>query len=297
MPVETPPVLPTIREALQWAAAQLTQDVDHPHAEAERLLASCLLVDRTVILAHPEWPLTMAQVDWFADAVQRRASGTPLPYLLGHVEFYGLEFAVTPAVLIPRPETELLVSLALARLGSRRCGLVVDVGTGSGCIAVALAICGASTRILATDMSAAALAIAHDNAQRHGVQERIGWVQADLLAPFATHFDLIISNPPYVTEAEWHDLPRSVRQEPRVALISGPEGLDAIGRLLQQAATRLESGGSLLMEIGEHQAGAAMALARSTFTLIGHQGTHYRIHQDLAGKDRVLEVTLAGPAD
>lgn len=292
-----PTDLPTIREALQWAVAQLAQVADRPHAEGERLLASSLQIERTAVLAHPEWVLTSAQVDWFVEAVRRRSSGTPLPYLLGYVEFCGLVFSVTPAVLIPRPETELLVELARARRDALRHNLVVDVGTGSGCIAVTLAIGEPRARIWATDISTAALAVARQNARRHSVEERVRWVQTDLLAPFAAPIDLIVSNPPYVAQAEWRDLPPSVQHEPRSALISGPEGLDAIRRLLQQAATRLAPGGSLLMEIGERQASAVTALAQAAFNRCGRWNPRLQIHQDLAGKDRVLEVTLTRPAN
>ncbi|MCU0519674.1 MAG: peptide chain release factor N(5)-glutamine methyltransferase [Anaerolineae bacterium] len=297
----TSPSLLAIREALQWAVVQLQRTTDRPHNEAERLLAWILHLERTAVLAHPEWPLAPAQVDRFTDAVQRRATGVPLPYILGFVEFFGLEFGVTPAVLIPRPETELLVELALPRLsawhhsGVQRAQRVVDVGTGSGCIAVALAAAVPSSRIWAADISAAALAVARANAQRNSVAERLAWVQTDLLTPFAAPVDLIVSNPPYIAEAEWQDLPCSVRHEPRAALISGPEGLDAIERLLRQAATRLAPGGCLLTEIGEQQASAVMELAQRIFTRRGHQATHLQIHQDLEGRDRVLEVSLAGP--
>ncbi|MBN1247294.1 MAG: peptide chain release factor N(5)-glutamine methyltransferase [Anaerolineae bacterium] len=297
MSVVIPPGPSTIRELIQRAVAQLGQVTDRPHAEAERLIASALQVERTAVLAHPEWLLTSAQVDEFVDAVRRRASGTPLPYLLGYIEFCGLTFRVTPAVLIPRPETELLVELAQARLGALRQGIVVDVGTGSGCIAVTLAIAEPRARIWATDISAPALAVARQNARDHGVGERVRWLQADLLAPFAGPIGLIVSNPPYVAEAEWWDLPPSVKQEPRTALISGPEGLNAIRPLLQQAATRLAPGGSLLMEIGEQQASAVTALAQSAFDHSGRRVMRLQVYQDLAGKDRVLEVALTRPAN
>ncbi len=136
----TSSALSAAREALQWAFAQLAQVTDRPHTEAERLLAWVLHVDRTTVLAHPEWLLTPEQGEQFRGAIERRAANVPLPYILGHMEFFGSEFCVTPAVLIPRPETELLVELALHRIQHQPRSRVVDVGTGSGCIAVTLAI-------------------------------------------------------------------------------------------------------------------------------------------------------------
>ncbi len=289
----TSSALSAAREALQWAFAQLAQVTDSPHTEAERLLAWVLHVDRTTVLAHPEWLLTPEQGEQFRGAIERRAANVPLPYILGHMEFFGSEFCVTPAVLIPRPETELLVELALHRIQHQPRSRVVDVGTGSGCIAVTLAMKASGARIWATDLSAPALDVARDNAERHNVAKRIAWIQADLLTPLVNHFDLIISNPPYVTESEWHVLPRSVQQEPRHALVSGPHGLDAILRLLDQAATRLASGGMLLIEIGANQGDAVITMATTAFERYARRGTHSRIHRDLAGKDRILEVSLA----
>jgi release factor glutamine methyltransferase len=285
-----PAALSVVGKALRWAAAQLAGATDRPHTEAERLLASVLLVDRPAILAHPEWLLTPTQADKFVDAIQRRASGSPLPYIIGHVAFYGAEFSVTPAVLIPRPETELLVELALARIQARGPIHVIDIGTGSGCIAVTLAREAPRSHVWATDVSTAALRIARENAARHGVAKRLTWVQADLLAPFTGPLDLIVSNPPYIGDAEWPDLPRSVQMEPQIALTSGPDGLDTIGRLLLQASTRLAPDGCLLMEIGERQASTVTALAQSALEQCGRQAS-LRMHQDLAGKDRVFQLT------
>lgn len=280
-------------KALQWAFAQLAQVTDRPHTEAERLLAWVLHVDRTAILAHPDWVLTPEQGEQFRDAIERRASHAPLPYILGKIEFFGCEFRVTPAVLIPRPETELLVELALERIERQPRSRVVDVGTGSGCIAVTLAMKAPGSRIWATDISAPALDVARDNAERHNVAERITLIQADLLTPLAGRFDLIVSNPPYVSESEWPALPRSVQKEPRVALVSGPHGLDAVSMLLDQAAIRLASSGVLLMEIGENQGDAVITLATTTFERHARRGMRFRIHRDLASKDRILEVSLA----
>ncbi len=252
------------------------------------LLAHILHTSRTWLLAHPEHPLDPNQLTDYQTAIALRASGYPLPYLTGHVEFYGLDFEVTPDVLIPRPETETLVELALAR----RPATVIDVGTGSGCIAIALAVHLPQAIVYATDISRAALAVARRNAARHRVADRVHLLAGDLLAPCAGPVDLVVSNPPYVAEGEFAALPHSVREhEPRLALDGGPDGLAVIRRLLAQAPAVLRPGGTLLIEIGANQGAAVAQLARRHFESV-------RIHPDLAGHDRVLEVAQAfQPAD
>ena len=291
------PDLSTLGQARLWAARRLASVADRPFAEAERLLAHVLQVARTTLPAHPERELGDRQARRYADLVQARASGVPLPYLLGEIEFFGLAVTVTPDVLIPRPETELLVTLALDRLSTMTAPRVVEIGTGSGCIAVALATASPGHHLYATDLSGAALSVARQNARRHGVTNRITLVQADLLTALGAPIDLIISNPPYVAEREWQDLPVSVRHEPRTALLAGPQGMDVILRLLLQARRRLSTRGCLLMEIGETQGETALAEARAAFEGRLQRRSTLRIHRDLAGKDRVLEVDLAGPAD
>jgi len=258
--------------------------------EAEVLLAYVLGTSRAVLIAHPERPLTPAQLDRYQALVRRRAVDYPLPYLTGRLEFYGLEFEVTPEVLIPRPETETLVELALAR----RPRSAVDVGTGSGCIAVSLAVHLPEATIYATEISPAALAVARRNAERHGVAERVRLLAGDLLSPCPGPVDLIVSNPPYVSTGEWASLPASVRDyEPSLALDGGPDGLDVVRRLLAQAPAVLAGplpaegrpGGALLIEIGAGQGEAAANLARTFFP----QAT-LRVLPDLAGRDRVLEI-------
>lgn len=274
-----------VGSALDEGAVQVRAVTDSPRLEAEVLLAHILNRPRTFLLAHPEAALTPEQAAQFADGVARRAAGTPLPYLTGHIEFYGLDFAVTPAVLIPRPETELLVEESLAWLKSHPAATGVDVGTGSGCIAVALAVHAPDARLVATDISAAALGVARANAERHGVAARLTFLAGDLLSPLRGPVDLLVSNPPYVTEAEWDALPPSVRQEPRLALTSGAEGLDALRRLLAQAAQRVRPGGLALIEIGERQGAAVQALAQAVFPQ-----ARVQILPDLAGKARVLKI-------
>jgi release factor glutamine methyltransferase len=260
--------------------------------EAEVLLAYILGTSRAVLIAHPERPLTPAQLDRYQALVRRRAADYPLPYLIGRLEFYGLEFEVTPEVLIPRPETETLVELALAR----RPRSAVDVGTGSGCIAVSLAVHLPEATIYATEISPAALAVARRNAERHGVAERVRLLAGDLLSPCPGPVDLIVSNPPYVATGEWASLPASVRDyEPSLALDGGPDGLDVVRRLLAQAPAVLAGplsaegrpGGALLIEIGAGQGEAAANLARTFFP----QAT-LRVLPDLAGRDRVIEIQI-----
>jgi len=187
--------------------------------------------------------------------------------------------------LIPRPETELLVERAMDWLRSHPSRRIVDIGTGSGCIAVTLAVMRRELHIAAGDVSAAALAVAQTNAQHHGVASRVACIQAALLTPFAGPLDLILSNPPYVADQEWELLPDSVRQEPRSALLAGPQGLDLVRRLLSQARYRLAPGGCMLVEIGKEQADAVQALAQTAFPK-----ACVNVLPDLAGKPRLLEV-------
>ncbi len=260
---------------------------DSPRLEAEILLVHILECSRVFLLAHPETPMTSVQCGHYAEVLARRSRGEPLPYITGHMEFYGLDFAVTPDVLIPRPETEGLVEGTLAWLRSHENGVVVDVGTGSGCIVVTLAAKMPTARYIATDISASALEVARANAHQHQVTESIAFLQADLLSPLlgAAGIDVIVSNPPYIAEREWDELSISVRREPRVALTAGLDGLDAIRALLRQAHQALRPGGLLLVEIGEKQGNAVQALARAAFP-----EARVEVLQDLAGKDRVLKI-------
>lgn len=269
---------------MREAASFLAPVTDTPRLEAESLLAFVTASSRTALLAHPERLLTADEQALYEQLVAQRAGGIPLPYLTRRVEFYGLEFTVTPDVLIPRPETEILVERAL----EREPRTVIDVGTGSGCVAVTLAVHLPHARVWATDLSGAALRVAAANACRHGVADRVAFIQADLLSPLRGPVDLVISNPPYVAEEEWSSLPASVREyEPRLALYGGRGGLEVIRRLLRDAPRLLQRGGTLLVEIGASQGSQAAALARACVPQ-----ACVRIHPDLAGRDRVLEVSL-----
>ena len=271
-------------QVLQRATASLRGVSDSPRIESEILLMHVLGTSRARLLAHPERTLTSAQVTRYGKLVDDRTSGYPLPYLTGKMEFYGLDIEVTPEVLIPRPETEALVDLAL----DRRPKTVVDVGTGSGCIAVALAAHLPETVVYGIDISPAALAVARRNAERHGVGGRVRLIAGDLLDRRPGPVDLIVSNPPYVSADEWASLPPSVRDhEPRLALDGGPDGLEVVRRLLSQTQGLLKPGGALLIEIGAAQGDAARKAAETVFP---ENGTSIRIHPDLAGRDRILEI-------
>lgn len=272
----------SIGEALVEGTDRLRSIADSARLEAECLLSHVTGLSREALLAHPERLLAPQEMARYRHLLRRRATGYPLPYLTGHIEFYGLDFVVTPDVLIPRPETETLVDLALAC----RPRTVVDVGTGSGCIAVALAIHLPETQVYATDISMSALRVAVLNARRHGVAHQIRFLQCDLATPLLGPVDLLVSNPPYVATEEWSDLPRSIREhEPRLALDGGRNGLEVIRRLLEEAPRLLRPGGTLLIEIGAGQGRAALNLARALLPT-----ARPTLHPDLAGRDRVLEV-------
>lgn len=279
----------TVGAVLAQAVARLRAQVERPQMEAERLLAFVLRRERPWVMAHPEARLTPQAVADFLALVERRAAHEPLPYLLGEVEFYGLPFTVTPAVLIPRPETEALVELALAWLRTHPWAhRVADVGTGSGCIAVSLAHAAPHVEVYALDISAAALAIARENARRHGVAERITLLQGHLLEPLPAPVDVVLSNPPYVAADEWEALPPSVQREPRLALVGGADGLELIAELLRMAPRHLRAGGLLALEMGETQGAAVLSLARETFPQAQSE-----VRRDAFGRERFLVVELA----
>lgn len=231
------------------------------------------------------------EVDAMRRLVARRVSREPLQYLLGTQEFCGRDFAVTPAVLIPRPETELLVEQVLCQVAVNQQATVVDVCTGSGCIAVSIARQRPRIRMVATDISNDALVLAQENAFRQAVADRIEWLQGDLLEPVAGksmegRIDVIVSNPPYIAERDWAGLQPEVRQfEPRHALVAGPNGTEFHERLLRGAARYLVPGGVLLMEIG---AGQAPAVRELIDRVGGYESV--RVLPDAAGIERVVIV-------
>ena len=255
-----------VQQALIRAAGQLAAHPDLRSTavpDATLLLMHSLGIDRATLIAHPERPLTRDQLVDIQRLVERRLRFEPIQYILGTQEFYGLEFKVTPAVLIPRPETETLVEAVLARLPQNQPLRIADIGTGSGAIAVALAHSLPKSQITALDLSPHALEIAQQNAATNGVAGRIRFIESDLLAAVAGEptFDAIVSNPPYIPSTDAPTLHPQVREfEPAQALFAGPEGLDIYARLIPQAFALLKPNGLLAMEIGHGQRDAIAAL-------------------------------------
>jgi release factor glutamine methyltransferase len=248
----------TLRDALAAAISRLTAaNVPSPRLNAELLLVFTLECDRAYLYAHPERQLSANDQSRYDQALTERERGVPAQYITGHQEFWGMDFIVTPAVLIPRPETEHVIETVLERLGVGRALLpadslrIVDVGTGSGCIALALAKELPSAEIHATENSPEALEIARANAARHQLEARIQFHQTDLLRGFERgRCDFVVSNPPYVGESEEDQVQLEVRKyEPRQAVFAGPTGLEVISRLIPQARESLNPGGWLVMEI------------------------------------------------
>lgn len=256
-----------LKQALNAAIARLTEDhVPSPRLNAELLLMFTLNADRAYLYAHPERELTTDETTRYEVALAERARGVPAQYITGHQEFWGMDLIVSPAVLIPRPETEHVIETVIELLASasgvRRPAFesrklkagtrILDVGTGSGCIALALAKELPQAEIHATDISAVALDVARTNAARHQLESRIQFREADLLAGVENEsFDFIVSNPPYVGESEEDQVQLEVRKfEPRNAVFAGPTGLEVITRLIPQAHAALTPRGWLVMEIG-----------------------------------------------
>lgn len=257
--------------------------------DAQVLLAHVVGQPRAWVLAHPENRLTPLQEKTLQSYLDRLEKGEPLPYVLGVWEFYGMQFFVTPAVLIPRPETELLVEQGLNWLRShpgRR--LAADVGTGSGCIAAVLAAQIPDLAVVASDLSFAALAVAARNIRRHGLQEQILLVQADLHVRICRPYDLICANLPYIPSSKLAGLQVS-RWEPVLALDGGVDGLAQIRSLLMQVSEALAPGGLALLEIEAEQGGAVQVLAEACFP-----DARIDLLQDLAGRDRLLRVQKQG---
>ncbi len=252
-----------------------------PRLDAELLLAEALGVQRMDLYLQFDRPLTAPEVDRFRALCRRRAGGEPIAYIRGRREFMSVELVVSPAVLVPRPETEILVEEALRLMspGSR----VLDVGTGAGAIAVALAVHQPGCRVLATDVSPEALLVAARNIERLELQDRVELRQADMTVGVEGPFDVVAANLPYI-DPDWPDAvtAEAGAREPHLALFGGRDGLELVARLLDDLPRLLAPGGSALLEVDPRNAGAALRLA-------GSQGTT-RLLKDLAGHDRVLVV-------
>jgi release factor glutamine methyltransferase len=258
----------TLADWLTYGEAQLKLG---PHPEKARLDAESLLLGRIAqnkawMLAHPDAHLSTYEADAYMGTLEERVRGEPIQYIQEYTEFYGLPIRVTPAVLIPRPETELLVERAILWMRTADRPHILDIGTGSGCIAVALARHLTDARITASDISAAALEVAEFNAVQNAVADRIRFLHGDLLAPVAGEtFDIIVSNPPYVPTADRPSLSVEVRDhEPALALFAGGDGLDLYRRIAPAAHAALVPGGYLLLEIGFGQQVAVTALLEAS---------------------------------
>ncbi len=275
-----------ISEARDYGRSQLHSSPT-PQLDARLLLEYVLNVSHSYLVAHGDEMLTAVQATQYRRLIERAARREPIPYLIGRAPFFDLDFIVNTAVLIPRPETEQLVQLALDWAKTRPETRIVDVGTGSGCIPVILARRLPQAAVAATDISAAALAVARQNAQKH-TPGRIHFHQGHLLDPISLPIDLITANLPYVTDGEWTMLDDGVKlYEPAAALKGGADGLDLIRQLLQQAATKLTSDGAIFLEIGWQQGTAVQNLAQAAFP-----ATQVTIHPDFAGHDRIAAIEL-----
>ena len=277
-----------LRELLVRATNELSgRRIDNPNLEAEVLLRHVLDLRRETFFASLDEDLTADRETLVLELVTQRASGTPLAYLTGRREFFGLDFVVNPSVLIPRQETELLVEkvLELAEHHTGEVLTVVDVGTGAGAIAVAIAYNSPDAAVVATDVDPEALKVAAENCRRHGVAGRVRLEQGDLLKPIVSPVDIVVSNPPYLTSKDMAFAPLEVKREPAVALYAGDDGLDVIRRLFRQLPSKLKAGGSAFIEIDPLQLEAVVILATEAFPNAG-----VSFERDLLGLARVVVI-------
>lgn len=290
-------ISPTQKNALREAAMTLSASgIEQPRLEAELLLAHVLDASKQDLILHPDRELTDTQEKQFEQLIQRRCRKEPVAYILGHREFWSLEFVVNPHVLIPRPETEGIIEQLLKRAGaaSRERELrLLDIGTGSGNLAVVVAVEFPKARITAMDRSAETLSVAQKNAGNHQVADRIEFIQRDMMFPWelSDHggYDFILSNPPYIASQEMAHLMPDVRDyEPRAALEGGPDGLVCYRRIVPEAYDHLKPEGRLILEVGDDQADAVEKIIQT------HGGyDEIEIIQDLSGRGRVVSARRA----
>lgn len=288
---QSSPEVWTVRRILEWTTAHLSKHgSESPRLDAEILLAHSRKCKRIELYTRFEDVLTEEQRGTMRELVQRRAKAEPVAYLVGKREFYGLPFRVTADVLIPRPDTETLVMELLTLAKGMESPRILDVGTGSGCIAVAIAANMKSACLTAIEISAAALQVAQDNAEANKVADQITFLAGDGFSPLNAEatFDFIISNPPYVAEGEFDQLQADVRlHEPKLALVSGEDGLNMVRVLVQAAPPHLVKGGSLLMEISPEQAQTVQALLEADARY-----ENVRMLKDLSNNPRVVAAQL-----
>ena len=301
----------TIQKLLNWITGYFTEkEIDAPRLSAEILLSHVLCLKRIELYTQFSKLVDKHQLSWLHGLVKRAGQGEPVAYLTGKTEFYSLEIDITPACMIPRPETELLVERAIEFLRTRTLSnrplldatisgsadapaqLVCDLCTGSGCIAIAIARNFPDGRVIATDISDAALSVAAANVEKHHLKDRITLLCGDLFDPLvpqldSSKFDLIVCNPPYVSAEEFEALDRNVRDyEPKLALLAGPDGLDICRRIIEKADLFLKSGAALMLEIGHAQGPAVRDLLEQTQTF-----AEIKIEKDLHDNDRIVTAT------
>ncbi len=276
----------TVRALLTGVSARVA-GIEDARLSAEWLVADVVGIPRLELPFHYDEPVSDAARHAIEQMAERLAGGEPIQYVLGHTDFMGFRILTDPRALIPRPETEELVEKVMREsdLGERERPIVADVGTGTGCIAIALAEWQPSMEVWALDRSTAALSLARENVAAHGLEERVRLVESDLLADLPpTQVDAVVSNPPYITEDDYAALPLHIRDhEPELALAAGPEGLSVYERLAPQALNRLVPGGWMFLEIGAEQADAVKALVE------GAGFSEVVVHLDLAGRDRIVQ--------
>jgi len=273
-----------LAEALSRSRDTLAQNaVEDASLEAELLLRHILNIDRTQLYLDLEEELSPEDERAFQALVERRLNGEPAAYIIGHREFYGLDFYVNPHTLIPRPESELLVETALKLAQERQPHTIADIGTGCGAIAITLALEIPNARIYATDLSAKALEVARINCQQHGVDDRVSLLPGDMLEPLPEPVDLIVANLPYVRQSELNP-----GFEPLLALDGGAGGTEMIAKLCRQAKDKLADGGSMLLEIGYGQYETISTLLASLFP-----GGAIEVLADLSGIERVVSLNLS----
>lgn len=273
------------------SATQRLEEAGSPsaHLDAQVILAHILDQDRSWLFAHYDYVLNEEQAAQLTDLVARRVANEPVAYLVGHKEFYGLDLAVDKRVLIPRPETELLVDAVLDHIESRadRAVTLVDVGTGSGAIALAVAANAPETTVYALDVCEHALGVARRNVEAHGQQDRVHLLRSDLLSELPEPVDIIAANLPYITSADMDCLAAGIREyEPHLALAGGDDGLDMVRELLRQIPDRLHPGGVIFLEIGSDQGQAALDVVHELLP----QATYVGLRQDYHGLDRLVVI-------
>ena len=282
----------SIARVLRWATDDFRRrELDSPRLDAEVLLADVLGVERVRLVIEADRPLEERELALYRDRIQRRRRFEPVAYIVGHREFYGLDFRVDRRVLVPRPDTETLVEAALARTrATSMYGQMLDLCTGSGCVAIAFAKQRPTWRVTGVDISDDAVDLARHNALRLGVAGSVSFVSGDLFAPLApgARFDLVTANPPYIERAALPELPADIRDfEPRVAVDGGLEGLEVIGRIVEAVVERLELGGVVAFEVGSGQAARVAALLEA----LGLSSIERR--RDYGGIERVVSARRA----